>query len=236
LNFYPAAITLGSGQDGNFFLGWLKALPEKPTLRQAFGGFAHYLGRVISYRALSLTREQYLKIRELNTIFPTGRLRADENTVNGIVEKYGVHHVAYARLYIGLHLVELDPSLSLHDDPETAVTIAGGYLDDQRKVYIFGVDVPKIEHLGYILEELQDDHHVWFEHRGVWFNSTWERTERYCLWEIPFLTSRLKFLRILHNNEELTAFITPFLLQMKAVRELDLKGLPYEIPKGNYKN
>jgi hypothetical protein len=30
--------------------------------------------------------------------------------------------VAYDRLYIGRQLAPLDPSLSLHDDPETAVT------------------------------------------------------------------------------------------------------------------
>jgi hypothetical protein len=81
--------------------------------------------------------------------------------VNNIIEKYGVWQVAYARLYIGTFLflsncfkglfslsgrglVEFDPSLSLHDDPETAVTIAGGYMGQGMKVYVMGLDVPKV--------------------------------------------------------------------------------------------
>ncbi len=62
------------------------------------------------------------------------RLRTDEKTIQEIVQKKGVRFVLYARLYIGLGLLEYDPSLSLHDDPETALCIASGYKSKGKKV------------------------------------------------------------------------------------------------------
>lgn len=56
-----------------------------------------------------------------------------------------MYHIAYARLYIGLRLIAYDPTVSLHDDPETAVCIANGYLGQGKQLYLFKLDVPKIE-------------------------------------------------------------------------------------------
>lgn len=226
--FLPVCNYPGVGSRWEAFFKWLSSLPTKPaSLRDAFKGFSCVLGRVTSYRALSLTSPQYEKIRSDDSIYPTGRLKAPEDQVNAMVEKYGVVYIAVARLYIGRRMVELDPSLSLHDDAETAVTIAGGYLDEERKVYIFGIDIPKIEHLGFLLSDIQEDDKIWFGHNGVYFNSTWERTERYCLWEIPFLSTRLKTLRILNNREELIQFIEPFKQEMKRCKDLSDQGKKY---------
>eukprot|EP01126_Amoeba_proteus_P006071 TRINITY_DN12107_c0_g1_i3.p1 TRINITY_DN12107_c0_g1~~TRINITY_DN12107_c0_g1_i3.p1 ORF type:complete len:300 (-),score=48.73 TRINITY_DN12107_c0_g1_i3:189-1007(-) len=215
----------GIGTRWQTFFQWVMKQPNRAILtpREAFSGFAQFLGRVTSYRALSLTESQFKTIKSIDSVWPTGRLKAAEGKVNQIVETFGVRHVAHARLYIGLRLVPLDPSLSLHDDPETAVTIAGGYLDCGRKVYLLGLNVPKIEHLGYLVKDVQVGDDVWFEHRGVWFNTTWERTERFCLYEIPFLSERLVSLKILETNEEVEEFIKDFAIDMKQKREKWLK-------------
>eukprot|EP00696_Hemimastix_kukwesjijk_P008707 gnl/Hemi2/21008_TR6973_c0_g1_i1.p1 gnl/Hemi2/21008_TR6973_c0_g1~~gnl/Hemi2/21008_TR6973_c0_g1_i1.p1 ORF type:complete len:141 (-),score=36.15 gnl/Hemi2/21008_TR6973_c0_g1_i1:310-732(-) len=123
--------------------------------------------------------------------------------------------VAFARLYIGRHLLPFDPSLSLHDDPETAVTIAQAYAsykeEEARLVHLMGLDVPVIETLGYRVIELQDDASTpWFKHQGVWFDASLERTERYTLWDIPFFSQRLKSLKIFSSQAEVAAFIAPF--------------------------
>jgi hypothetical protein len=55
-------------------------------------------------------------------------------------------HNCFEFSIVGRHLVEFDPSLSLHDDAETAVTIAGGYLGNGRQVYVMGLNVPKVCH------------------------------------------------------------------------------------------
>lgn len=36
----------------------------------------------------------------------------------------------------------------------------------------------------------------WFLHNDIWFDGREERTERYCLFEIPFYSERLLKLRI----------------------------------------
>jgi len=210
----------GIGTRWKIFLQWLKNLSSKPPSPLiAFEKFAQYLGRVTSFRALSLTTEQFKTIQDLNTIVPTGRLKASEGQVNSMIEKYGVFKIAYARLYIGRGLVEFDPSLSLHDDPETAVTIAGGYLSTDKQVYLMGLSVPKIEFLGYILVDLQDDEETWFNFRGIYFNARKESTERYCLYEIPFYKERIRKQIILPDNAAVDTFIAPFRERMKQEKE-----------------
>lgn len=85
----------------------------------AFRGFANELGRVTSYRALALTQSQFEFIQHNNSIWSSGRLKADVQTVEKVIKEHGYKKVFYARLYIGLGLLKYDPSLSLHDDPET---------------------------------------------------------------------------------------------------------------------
>lgn len=62
------------------------------------------------------------------------RLKTDAKTLEDIIVSKGAGLVLYARLYIGLRLLQYDPSLSLHDDGETAVCIAGGYVSSNKKV------------------------------------------------------------------------------------------------------
>jgi len=81
------------------------------------------------------------------------------------------------------------------------------------------LDVPKIEPLGYYLSDIQDDNKTWFQFRNVYFNATWERTERYCLFEIPFFKERLKKLTLLTTNVEIENFIAPYRERMKVKKK-----------------
>ena len=74
------------------------------------------------------------------------------------------------------------------------------------------MNVPKIECIGYTVADVQDKKHksVWFGHRGVYFCSEWERTERYCLYEIPFLKKRETKHTVFTKQNELKEFIQPF--------------------------
>ena len=105
----------------------------------------------------------------MNYILLICRLRTDSKTIDALVLDKGVKFIAYARLYIGLGLLKYDPSLSLHDDPETAVCIAGGYVTDAKKIHLIGMSVPKIEVLGYTVGDVQDKkcEGRWFSHRGM---------------------------------------------------------------------
>jgi len=94
-----------------------ESLTKESTLRT----FGNYLGRVTSYRALSLREDDFKVIQTNNTIWPSGRLKTTEENISKIIKIKGVKFIAYARLYIGLGLLPYDPSLSLHDDPETAL-------------------------------------------------------------------------------------------------------------------
>eukprot|EP01130_Rhizamoeba_saxonica_P012896 TRINITY_DN5479_c0_g1_i3.p1 TRINITY_DN5479_c0_g1~~TRINITY_DN5479_c0_g1_i3.p1 ORF type:complete len:233 (-),score=49.92 TRINITY_DN5479_c0_g1_i3:19-717(-) len=184
-------------------------LPETP--RDAFNAFAQYLGRVTSYRALALTSDQYQFIVENDSIWPTGRLRTSEDNIRSIIDEKGAKYICKARLYIGRGLLKYDPSLSLHDDGETAVTIAGGYFGGGKVIHLMELSVPLIEVLGYTVQDVSDTpDEPWFSHRGVWFNSTWERTERYVLYEIPFFGERLVSLRIISTIEEANEYIEGF--------------------------
>lgn len=155
---YLALIGLGLGLDidyswigvGGYYLSSLSffslfhrtdefRLETQPTdCKDAFRKFSQYLGRVTSYRALSLTPEQFEVIKQKNTIWPTGikisivipcfrsfllgRLSQSEEAVNNIVEKYGVWHVAYARLYIGIFSILIFlPSVNCSRTPFSGV-------------------------------------------------------------------------------------------------------------------
>lgn len=188
-----------------------KSYPKTPY--NTFVLFAEHLGRIESYRALALTPKQYQKIVKDNSIWPTGRLRASEDVVNAVVTKHGVKRICYARLYIGRRLVQYDPSLSLHDDGETAVTIASGYMQAPTiLVHLMKLSVPKISVLGYTVADVQDKNYrnLWFPHRGVWFDARLERTERYVLHEIPFLKQRLISLRIFKTSDQIQKYMDPF--------------------------
>ena len=177
----------------------------------AFVRFANYLGRVTSYRALALTSEQYDTLVKQDSIYPTGRLKTDKATVESMVSTHGVWKICHARLYIGMRMVRYDPSLSLHDNPETATCIASGYSDDDRKVHLMELDVPLIEVLGYSVSEVSfDPTRRWFEFEQIWFDAFDHATERYTLFEIPFLSKRLKHLRIFDNDDEIAEFLEPF--------------------------
>eukprot|EP01129_Flabellula_baltica_P014908 TRINITY_DN7298_c0_g1_i1.p1 TRINITY_DN7298_c0_g1~~TRINITY_DN7298_c0_g1_i1.p1 ORF type:complete len:278 (+),score=39.24 TRINITY_DN7298_c0_g1_i1:222-1055(+) len=205
----------GVGTRFSGFVSFIQSLDkdqvDKMSCLECFQLFANHLGRVVSYRALSLTTEQYDVITEKNTIWPTGRLRTSMEVLESIVNEKGVWYIAHARLYIGRGLVRYDPSLSLHDDPETAVTIASGYTElPHKKIYLMELDFPKIESLGYLLADVQDDDKAWFTFKGVKFCSYWERTERYTLYEIPFYKERLISLRIFSTETDIENFIAPF--------------------------
>jgi len=215
--YLPTLAHFGVGSRWRQFLQWLettinnKSEPKDAT--DAFRQFGNYLGRVISYRALALTEDQFQTIKDKDTIWPSGRLKTDYQTLDAFVKQKGVRFIAYARLYIGLGLLPFDPSLSLHDDPETAVCIAGGYIQlPSKKLYLMTMDIPKIEVLGFTVSDVQDrkSEGNWFEHRSVWFDARLERTERYCLYEIPFFNKRCKSIKIFDSKNGIKDFIYPF--------------------------
>ena len=210
--FLPCLNYPGVGTRWKEFLNYLKETKTHKTSKEAFIGFANHLGRVTSYRALSITKQQLKNIKEANEIFPTGRLRTTEDILKQTVDKHGVFFICNARLYIGRGLVKYDPSVSLHDDPETAVCIANGYTSSEKKIHLFKLDAPKIEACGYVLKDVQDENsrHNWFKFSGVWFDSRLERTERYVLYGIPFLKERLLELKVFETKEEIIEFIRPY--------------------------
>eukprot|EP00757_Euglenozoa_sp_SAG-D1_P004971 gene4971-2377_t len=65
-----------------------------------FQKFSRKLGRVRSYRALSLTEAQMQKIKDEDTIWPTGRLKKSKQEVEDLVWELGAWNVSHARLYI----------------------------------------------------------------------------------------------------------------------------------------
>eukprot|EP01006_Ploeotia_vitrea_P045792 TRINITY_DN66969_c6_g1_i1.p1 TRINITY_DN66969_c6_g1~~TRINITY_DN66969_c6_g1_i1.p1 ORF type:complete len:307 (+),score=26.73 TRINITY_DN66969_c6_g1_i1:73-921(+) len=220
IRFLPTLVQPGVGTRWKQFLAWLQAEPELPTTAEhAFFKFAQSLGRVTSYRCLSLTPEQYKTIQDTNQIWPSGRLQVDDTVLNQLVDSEGVWKIAHARLYIGQRMVPYDPSLSLHDDPETAVTIATTYLAAGKKAYLMGMDVPKIECLGFLLRDVStnrnDEANRWFSHKGVMFDGWLERTERYVLYTIPFFKERCRTLKVLATDQELQNFIHAFSVEQK---------------------
>jgi len=82
----------------------------------------------------------------------------------------------------------------------------------ERKIHLFEISIPKIEVLGFKVGDVQDKskENRWFNHRGIWFDAEDERTERYTLYEIPFLSSRCKNIRIFNSKEEVKSFLKPY--------------------------
>ncbi|KAH3765680.1 hypothetical protein Pelo_2478 [Pelomyxa schiedti] len=227
----PCLQVPGVGTRWQSFVTWLKSSPSVPEgdCERALFLYANFLGRVISYRALSLTDEQFNVITTNNTIWPTGRLRASDEAISRIVEKHGTHKVAYARLYIGMGLLPLDPSLSLHDDAETAVCIGSGYLAPNKSIHVMQLDVPLIETLGYRVGDLhRPGTPRWFDFSDVWFDSALERTERYVLYEIPFFSQRLRSLVKIPTLSAAKEFIAPFKRAQLLAKEAYDKSHPKE--------
>ncbi|KAL9648899.1 hypothetical protein ABK040_003828 [Willaertia magna] len=126
------------------------------STRDCFIKFSNHLGKITTYRALALTQTEYEKIVSDNSIYPTGRLKTTKQECEEMVQQFGIYKICYARLYIGLQLVPFDPSLSLHDDPETTTCIASHYMKlPNRKVYLMKLNLPKIEVLGYKVKRCQ---------------------------------------------------------------------------------
>ena len=95
-------------------------------MRRAFCEFGKSLGRVKTYRALTLSDASFRAILDEDVIFPSGQLRVSADELADVVATKGVRCIAVARLYIA-HLERLlgnDPSISLHDDWQ--VTCQGG--------------------------------------------------------------------------------------------------------------
>ena len=168
------------------------------------------------------------RIIDNDSIWPSGRLRTDENTLRDVILRHGSGFVCYARLYIGLRLVKYDPSLSLHDDAETALCIAEGYMRAGMAVFMFDLDVPVIESCGWSVHDVRvfgpdgpdaADDSRWFKHRGIYFDAYDQRTERYTFYEIPFVRDRCVRLRVFHDAAGIAALLKPFKARMARVRQ-----------------
>eukprot|EP00961_Rhodomonas_salina_P012403 167116-Rhodomonas_salina.1 len=182
-----------------------QALSTEEHTQLAFTQFANHLGRVVSYRALALDRKSLDKILEADEIFPSGQLRQTADQLAQVLDAHGVRKVVVARLYIS-HLKRLighDPSISLHDDWQTTTCIASGYASfcscdpsQSKNVYLFEISVPVVESLGWTLQQVAmrssdilgpayAKHEQWFQFaapaapKGVWFDASLQRTERY---------------------------------------------------------
>eukprot|EP00698_Gefionella_okellyi_P006377 TRINITY_DN15732_c0_g1_i1.p1 TRINITY_DN15732_c0_g1~~TRINITY_DN15732_c0_g1_i1.p1 ORF type:complete len:288 (-),score=57.16 TRINITY_DN15732_c0_g1_i1:177-1040(-) len=217
----------GVGTRWPHFVEWL-AFCNLTDLREILLAYAQHLGRIRSYRALALDSAGKQRIDESNAIWPSGRLRASEAEILQCIVDEGVRKLLVARLFIGLRLVRIDPSLSLHDDWETAVCIASTYMRSDKPIHLFELDVPVIETMGWRVCDVHDrtaavtSKHVhtarWFEHNDIWFDADVQRTERYVLFDIPFLKERLRSLRLFHTQDEVAQALHPF-----RARQLELK-------------
>ena len=93
----------------------------------------------------------------------------------------------------------------------------------KRRIHLMEMDVPKIEVNGFTVSQVQDEKgkKKWFGHRGVWFDSFNERTERYTLYEVPFFAKRCKSVRIFNSKEEVQNFIAPFKERQLVLKKAD---------------
>lgn len=215
--FIPCLHVPGIGTRYKEFYNFLLSINcdklEEMSGREAFEVFGQHLGRIRTFRALALTPPEYEKIVNDDSIFPTGRLKTDKETVESMVEQHGIWKICHARLYIGQRMVKYDPSLSLHDHSETTTCIASHYTDYEtnRKVHLMELSIPKIEVLGYFVRDVSYDRNSqWFYYGKIWFDSFEESTERYTLYEIPFLSQRMLSLRIFESTEEIKQYLQPF--------------------------
>lgn len=227
----PALAWPGVGTRWREFLAWCGAAggDAVATPAGAFRGFGRSLGRVVTYRALALDRAALQQIVKADCIFSSGHLRVGSGALEQIVNTKGVRTVCVARLFIS-HLRRLlghDPSISLHDDWQTTSLIASGYAAQDRKVHLFEVSCPKVESIGWTLQEVAlqggevlgrggAGHEPWFcfpapaVPGGVWFDGRWQRTERYGLFGVPFLSLRLRRLLLFGSVREVGEAVQPF--------------------------
>jgi len=222
----------GVGSRWRDFLEWLCKLPSPPaTPSEALRGYGRFLGRVTTYRALAIDERSLQRIVDADCIFPSGQLRCGSAALEKVVTTKGVRKVCVARLFIShLHrLLGVDPSISLHDDWQTTSLIASGYAsyDKSRKIHLFELSCPKVESIGWTLQEVAlqsgavlggdtSDHEPWFPFpapsfpEGIWFDGRMQRTERYGLFGVPFLSKRLRNLYVFQSNAELSQALQPF--------------------------
>lgn len=228
----------GVGSRWPRFLAWWKQLPlpEQPDgAHSALLGFSRVLGRVRTFRALALDDVGLKRILSEDEIFPSGRLRDGVNAAHlrRVVDVHGVSKVTAVRLYISNmpKIGGIDPSISLHDDWQTTSIIASGYASSGKKVHLFELSVPAVESVGWTLYEVAQrssehlgaqyaDHEQWFKFpspavpQGTWFDSMLQRTERYGLYSVPHLHSRLMNIYVFDNLSQLRAAVDPFVKVM----------------------
>lgn len=238
----------GIGTRWQEFLEWSCSVvpaPETPAI--ALRGFGRFLGRVTTYRALAIDETALRKIVAADCIFPSGQLRVGSEALEDVVNTKGIRKVCVARLFIKhLHrLLGVDPSISLHDDWQTTSLIASGYasydkLDParSRKVHLFELSCPKVESIGWTLQEVAlqagavldgdfSKHDPWFQFpapavpEGIWFDGRWQRTERYGLYGVPFLSQRLQQLYVFESNQQLGEAVLPFARRQAELHDLD---------------
>lgn len=245
----------GVGTRWRSFLDWcIKGFTAKgempPSPEAALRGYGRSLGRVKTYRALAIDDEALMRIFTADCIFPSGQLRVGSEELERVVNAKGVQTVCVARLFIS-HLKRLlgnDPSISLHDDWQTTSLIASGYaryskLDpsSSRKVHLFELSCPKVESIGWtlqevalrrgcVLEDCDGDPDPWFQFpapavpEGIWFDGRFQRTERYGLYGVPFLAARLSQLYVFDSLQEIGEVVMPFAKRQAELHEKDVKG------------
>lgn len=232
----------GVGTRWRSFLAWCQKQPAAETLTPglALRGFGRALGRVVTFRALALDPQALQGILDADCIYPSGQLRVGSDVLAQILDEKGVQTVCVARLFIA-HLRKLlghDPSISLHDDWQTTSLIASGYASQSKKVHLFQVSCPKVESVGWTLQDVAErgdevlggdrqPHDPWFcfpapaYPQGVWFDGKLQRTERYGLYGVPFLAQRLQKLMVFESREQLGDAVRPF---AERCAELHAKG------------
>jgi hypothetical protein len=217
--FLPLLALPGIATRWQTFLGWVDATDTATMdLVHVFAAFARHMGRLTSYRALALTEEEYSIMQQDDSILPSGRLKTNAETLASYVRKEGVRRILYTRM-CRIDTFQYDPSMSLHDHPETAVCIAEGYMQPpERLIYRFELDVPAIEVLGWRMCDVDGSEH-WFNHRHIWFDTTNPRTERFMLYEIPWFSMRCKSVRVFATHEEVQDYLHPFALEQDRLRQ-----------------
>lgn len=232
----------GVGTRWRSFLEWCQAQedPSSLTPELALRGFGRSMGRVITYRALALDPAALQSIMDADCIFPSGQLQVGAETLAAVVDTKGIRTVCVARLFISnlRRLLGHDPSISLHDDWQTTSLIASGYARQGRKVHLFELSCPKVESVGWTLQEVAErspevlgdkyrNHDPWFcfpapaYPQGLWFDGRLQRTERYGLYGVPFLSQRLQRLLYFDSSEELGRAIQPLAARLAELHEAD---------------
>lgn len=215
----------GIGTRWRYFLEWFRDASPSGDLEELFAAFAQHLGRLTSYRALALTEGQYQAQEMGDAIVASGAFKTDEATLRAYCKQQGLRQVLEKRINQPGALT-YDPSLSLHDYPETAVSVAAGYLKPgQNFVYRFELDLPLIETVGWRMCDV-NGWVGWFSHRGIWHDPTNPRTERFLLLAVPFLSQRCPSVRRFNTQEEIEEYVRPFIEQQDGLRRMRQQPVP----------